>query len=197
MDEVMEMRKSASGEKGILAIGTTGHRALPVDMALILNIDISLRGLLEHHDRIEIISPLAEGADRLLTRQLMELVESCDLTVLLPMDMDDYLDDFESEGSRLEFRSLMQRARVVEVVKMPEFEGDALEGEIRPVAYEACGHQMVDRCHILIALWDGRSARGRGGTGEVVEYAREMGRPILWIHTIPPYQVSRERMGLE
>lgn len=102
MVEVMEMRESASGDKGILAIGTTGHRALPFDMALILNIDISLRGLFEHHDRIEIISPLAEGADRLLTKQPMELVESCDLTVLLPMDMDDYLDDFESEGSSIQ-----------------------------------------------------------------------------------------------
>ena len=192
-----EGKRSASGENRVLVIGTAGHRALPFDMALILNIDTSLRDLLEHHDRIEIISPLAEGADRLLSKQLMEQVKSCDLTVLLPMEMGDYMDDFESEGSRLEFRSLMQKARVVEVVEMPEYKEDALEGEMRSVAYEACGHQMVDRCDILVALWDGRSARGRGGTGEVVEYARKLGRPTLWIHTIPPYKVTRERMDLK
>lgn len=35
--------------------------------------------------------------------------------------------------------------------------------------------RLVDR---LIAVWDGRPARGYGGTGDVVEYARRMGVPV-------------------
>ena len=193
-----EMKRSAIGEKKVLVIGTTGHRALPFDMALIVNVDSALRELMVRRGRIEVLSPLAEGADRLLARQLMEKGTDTVLSVLLPMDMEDYMMDFESEGSRLEFRSLVQRARTVDIVDISSRMDDTSSPEeIRVLAYEACGHQMVDRCDILIALWDGRSAKGRGGTGEVVEYAREVGKPLLWIHTTPPYKVCRERMDLE
>ncbi len=191
----MEMKKSACGEDGVLVIGTTGHRALPFDMALIVNMDNALGKLVLGKERVEILSPLAEGADRLLVRQLMGQGADTTLSVLLPMDMEEYMMDFESEGSRLEFRSLVQWAVAVDVVNIPSMpDGPSGPEEIRALAYEACGHQMVERCDILIALWDGRSARGRGGTGEVVEYARKLGRPILWIHTIFPYKVTWERM---
>ncbi len=193
-----EGKKDVSGEKEVLVIGTTGHRALPLDMSLIVNVDNALRELTMGRGRIEILSPLAEGADRILARQLMEQCADTMLTVLLPMDMEEYMMDFESEGSRLEFRSLVQRARTVDLVDRSSMMDDiSTPEEIRLLAYEACGHHMVDRCDILIALWDGKSARGRGGTGEVVGYARKMGRPILWIHSIPPYNVTRERMDLE
>ncbi len=193
-----EAKRSAIGEKKVLVIGTTGHRALPFDMALIVNLDNALRELMVRRGRIEILSPLAEGADRLLAGQLMEQGADTMLTVILPMDMEEYMMDFESEGSRLEFRSLVQRAKSVDIVDISSRMDDiSTPEEVRLLAYEVCGHQMVDRCDILVALWDGKSARGRGGTGEVVEYARKIGRPILWIHTIPPYKVTREGTDLE
>ena len=40
---------------------------------------------------------------------------------------------------------------------------------------------MVDRCDVLIAVWDGEPARGPGGTAEIVAYALERGRPIVHI----------------
>jgi hypothetical protein len=51
----------------------------------------------------------------------------------------------------------------------------------RDEAYLDGGVEIVNRCDVLVALWDGQSARGRGGTAEVVAYARELGRPLVVI----------------
>ncbi|MGW4103078.1 hypothetical protein [Streptomyces sp. NPDC004976] len=49
-------------------------------------------------------------------------------------------------------------------------------------AYLGAGRWIVDHCDRLIAVWDGRPARGLGGTGNVVANARRTGVPVtvLW-----------------
>jgi len=49
-------------------------------------------------------------------------------------------------------------------------------------AYWAAGQEVVNRCDLLIAIWDGKPSRGLGGTGDVVEYARAAGKDvrIIW-----------------
>jgi hypothetical protein len=37
----------------------------------------------------------------------------------------------------------------------------------------------VDHCDVLIALWDGEPSRGRGGTKDVIDYARAQQRPVI------------------
>ena len=46
----------------------------------------------------------------------------------------------------------------------------------------AAGKSIVDSCEMLIAIWDGKPARGLGGTGDVVRYARKTGKAvsIVW-----------------
>jgi hypothetical protein len=41
------------------------------------------------------------------------------------------------------------------------------------------GRATVAHCDVLIAVWDGLAARGRGGTGEVVELAITRGTPVV------------------
>ncbi|PMX86640.1 hypothetical protein C1X43_34300, partial [Pseudomonas sp. GW460-C3] len=48
-------------------------------------------------------------------------------------------------------------------------------------AYLDCGIETVNACDVLVALWDGEPARGRGGTAEIVTYARELGQPLIVI----------------
>jgi hypothetical protein len=38
----------------------------------------------------------------------------------------------------------------------------------------------VDRCDVLVAVWDGAEARGEGGTAEVVARARKL-VPVVWV----------------
>ena len=64
--------------------------------------------------------------------------------------------------------------------------------ETRAEAYEQVGRYIVDQCDVLIALWDGKPAAGRGGTAEIVQYARDTKCPLIWIHESAPGQVTVE-----
>ena len=54
-----------------------------------------------------------------------------------------------------------------------------------PEGYAMVGRATVAHCDILIAVWDGLKARGRGGTGEVVELAVLRGVPVVHIAPEP------------
>ena len=65
--------------------------------------------------------------------------------------------------------------------------------EVRAQAYEAAGRYVVDHCDLLIAVWDGKPARGRGGTAEIVAYAREKKRPLIVVSSLDPYDLRLEK----
>ena len=48
-------------------------------------------------------------------------------------------------------------------------------------SYEAVGRLLLDQSDIIIALWDGRSSRGRGGTAQVISEALQRGIPVVSI----------------
>ena len=43
------------------------------------------------------------------------------------------------------------------------------------------GRATVAHCDVLIAVWDGKPPRGRGGTGEVVQLALTRGTAIVHV----------------
>jgi hypothetical protein len=155
------------------AVGVVGHRAL-ADVRSITSAleDVVVALDMVHPGRWRIISALAEGADRVVARRLLERDGSA-LVAVLPLLPEDYERDFDTEASRIEFRRLLGRA--AEVVQLPE--KPSREG-----AYEAAGQVVVERADVMVAVWDGEPARGRGGTAGVVEQARRAGLPIVWIH---------------
>jgi len=129
-----------------------------------------------------ILSPLAEGADRLIAREVLEVSDSS-LEVVLPLPKDAYMQDFETGESKAEFEELLSRA-----INIRELQTSAS----RPEVYEQVGRYVVDQCDVLIAIWDGKSAEGPGGTGDVVIYARETGCPLFWINTEDSGKVTFE-----
>ena len=48
-----------------------------------------------------------------------------------------------------------------------------------PAAFEAAGLTTLAQSDILVAVWDGKPADGRGGTGQIVEEAARRGAPII------------------
>ena len=48
-----------------------------------------------------------------------------------------------------------------------------------PATFEAAGLTMLALSDILVAVWDGKPAEGRGGTGQIVEEAARRGAPIV------------------
>jgi hypothetical protein len=158
----------------------TGHRRLDDEAALAARIRDALeraRTLVPPTAAtpvlLTVVSSLAEGADRLVAREVLA-DEIALLEVPLPLPLDRYRGDFETEASSREFDELL--ALAITVIE-PETSWDAEDG------YARVGRFVVARCDVLLALWDGLPARGEGGTAEIVEYARSRGKPVLWIQT--------------
>jgi len=157
----------------MLCIGITGHRFLAESAKL-------LEGMRLVCEQIEsrfpgsswlVVSPLAEGADRLVTHYLLD--RGARLQVPLPMPLEAYLKDFPEPASRQEFLNLM--ARATGVVQLPP-------SVTREAAYQQVGRYILQNCDVLIALWNGQAAQGQGGTGEIVAEARQLALPIAWVH---------------
>jgi hypothetical protein len=159
-----------------IQIGVTGHRALG-DTATVAG---GVREAIERIRRaygdlpVTALSMLAEGADRLVAEELLR-ASNARLVAVLPSAADDYAVDFgPNDGpSRLHFDALL--AQAAEVMRVPDQPS-------RDEGYLRAGHAMVDRCDVLLAVWDGATARGKGGTAEVVAYARARGKPLVIVH---------------
>lgn len=189
-----------------IRLGVTGHRKLENENLLVsATVDFLKRGYREFFDQpieravgpnprtpivFSILTPLAEGADRLVAEEVLKLPDSR-IEVVLPLTREDYIQDFKTEESRRKFEELLNRARKPPVVlkKPGSEEGRVREDpkEARHRAYQRVGRYVVDHCDVLIALWDGQPAYGPGGTAEIVKYAEEKHRPVLIVNTGAPY----------
>ncbi|HYA78876.1 MAG TPA: SLATT domain-containing protein, partial [Candidatus Nitrosopolaris sp.] len=59
-------------------------------------------------------------------------------------------------------------------------------------AYMEAGILTVDRADIMVVVWNGKPAAGVGGTGDVVAYTRELGKPLVIIDP-DSGQITEER----
>jgi len=171
-------------------IGVTGHRKLNDEPVLAEKIKRTLERIKQLIPPLQntpmvfsILSPLAEGADRLVAREVLKIPDS-QLEVVLPIEKDDYLQDFDLPESKAEFEQFLSQARRIK--KLPST-------ATRTEAYEQVGRYVVDHCDVLIALWDGKPAAGQGGTAEIVEYAREKECPLFWVHTEKEAEATYEQ----
>jgi len=159
-----------------LTVAITGHRPnrMPIGEAQIARrlrlVLAALRCGTRRHRHIA-VSALAEGSDRLFATAALEL--GYELLVLLPLARADYEATFGDAGTTPVFRDLLQRAN--DVIELPGTPDDST------AAYEAVGHKTADTADVLVAVWDGHGAAGRGGTPEVIEYAIRNGKPVIWI----------------
>jgi len=184
-----------------LRLGVTGHRSIR-DEPGVAN---AVRRLLDRiattltvHGSIPlswtVVSPLARGADRLVARAVLERNDA-HLDVLTPFSLDEYRKDFEKPADLAEFEQLFALRRQfqeLDVHRRPgEGPGEPLRGNARDEGYVRVGESVVDTGEILIAIWNGRRAQGLGGTADVVRYAVEHGRVVLWIHANQPDQPPR------
>ncbi len=173
-------------------IGVSGHRFLADTEALFRSVDRALDIIDAHFDRPYIVlSSLAEGADRMAANRAFAHWEDARLVVSLPLDVEDYLQDFKTRSSKADFLKLMARAD--SILQPPA-------AFAREDAYLAAGARVVELCDVLIAVWDGARAQGKGGTADIVAQAREKERPLIWIHagnripgTTTPVSFGREQ----
>ena len=158
-----------------LVVAVTGHRDLVPEEAP--TIREKVRELLEDlrgkypDRRLRLMSPLAEGADRLAAEVALEM--GVELIVPLPMPRDLYVRDFETEESLRQFDDLCEKAN--EILYLPLARKNSLEdieeyGPARDLQYAQVGIFLCAHCHILLAIWDGKFTDDLGGTGQVVRF---------------------------
>jgi hypothetical protein len=129
---------------------------------------------------LRLVSPLAEGADRLLA--LAAVPRGWRLVAPLPFTQTEYERDFPLSVD--EFRTLVAHAEATgEVV---ELDGTRAAAD---VAYLQVGRFVLRHSDLLIAVWNGEAAAGIGGTGQIVEEAQALGVPVVHIAAAPPHSI--------
>lgn len=178
----------ASRLPATIRIGVTGHRTLENESVIKECVKAELRKLegivckeLPHSPHVFIaISPLAEGSDRLVAREVLELPVTDKnfvpmLEIVLPMPEDIYIKDFTMQNSLEEYNSLKKQAHSFKTL---DYNG------VRADGYENVGHYVVQNCDILFVIWNGEISEKRGGTYDIFEYAKKIGCPYVWINSI-------------
>ena len=177
----------AASPRLAVRVGITGHRSL--DAGAVPLVERSMAQVLDEVQAAAIavagaarsgydasapllraVSPLAEGADRMLAHAA--LGRGWDLQCPLPFAREEYERDFASDESRAEFRRLLARASSV-------FECDGNRGD--PEAYQAMAVVLLNQVDVLVAVWDGKPGNGPGGTADVVADAERRHVPVVWI----------------
>jgi hypothetical protein len=155
-----------------LAIGFTGHRALPNEAECrkhMLNLLAQEKAAFP--GTIYGVCSVAAGGDLLFAESCTAL--GIPFRVLLPLPIEDFRADFD-ESSWSRAQQAMHNAISVDVI------GSA---EPRNERYYECGLETVQQSQLLFAIWNGQPASGLGGTQEIVAFATRMGRPVVWIHS--------------
>ena len=113
---------------------------------------------------------LAKGADQLFAAVLLEL--EIPYVVVLPCRR--YEKTF-SGADLTKFHHFLRRASRTQEQPFDEPSERAF--------YEA-GKAVVEQSDLVIAVWDGKPARGLGGTADIVKYVEQQHKPLVHINPL-------------
>lgn len=148
-------------------LAITGHRGLPQTTERL--VESALRAEVSRHAAGELVglSCIADGADTLFADAVLNAGGS--LVVVVPAAR--YREGLPAEHHAT-YDALLDRA--VEVIRLDRTESDTQ-------AHMDASLYMIGQADELVAVWDGKPARGYGGTADVIDAARERGVPIAVI----------------
>jgi hypothetical protein len=150
-------------------IGITGHQRLEdpaawpwVEEAVGREMDAVAAPLV-------VVTSLAVGADQLAAR--LGIARGATVHAVLPFSGIERT--FSAEDLQA-YRRLVNQASV-EVLQTSGTDEDA---------YLAAGRRVVELSDLVIAVWDGNPAKGKGGTADIVTYAIASGVPVVHINPV-------------
>jgi hypothetical protein len=152
----------------VTALGVTGHQRIPPEAREF--VVTAVQDILRDVDPpLNAVTSLAAGADQLVATELLRAGGR--LHVIVPSG--NYEQTFADGDDLAGFRSLLEAAHAVTRLDYTEPSEEA---------FLTAGKSVVDSCEVLIAVWDGKPARGPGGTADIVRYARDTGTSvrIVW-----------------
>ncbi|MCI0480453.1 MAG: hypothetical protein L0213_02555, partial [Candidatus Dadabacteria bacterium] len=198
------MKKIESPPKARLAVrvGVTGHRLNGLDKADIATLRVRVNEVLKHMRGVagevkssfeslytdggppvlRIISPLADGADTLVAEEA--LAEGFELQCALPFARQEYEKDFTDGESLGKYRTFLGAA-----TSILELDGSRATPETENDSYQTVGWMVLAQSDVLIAIWDGEDAKGKGGTGQIVKESLVSEIPVVWINSVAPHDI--------
>jgi hypothetical protein len=167
-------------------VGFSGHRQIgdPAQIGAVIRDELERLRHLSTDEWIA-VSSVAEGSDQLFVQHVRALAMSWH--AVLPLPAAEFARDFSPEAWVI-VEALLAKAEHVRVIN---------ENGTREDAYLDCGVETVDGADVLLAVWDGDEPRGKGGTGDVVAYARSLGKPVIVIDpaTRAVHRENMEKLG--
>lgn len=145
-------------------LGCTGHQAIPPAAAR--HVEDGLTEVARAHadGRLVGVCSLAKGADQMFAEAVLSAGGK--LQVVVPSEQ--YETTFD-EHDLVTYIALLGRADDVEHLAFDRPSEDA---------FLSAGRRVAEVCDLLVAVWDGAVAKGKGGTADVVAHARKLGRQI-------------------
>ncbi len=152
-------------------LGASGHQALgdeETNRFVAQSIREQLIALRQKEPDLVLYVSLAPGADRLYITTALDL--GIPFEVVIPCAA--YRDLFLSTSE--EYDALLHSSQRVHHLPTKDCSDDA---------FLVAGQWIVDHSDMMLFAWNGLPAAGRGGTGDIVNYARAVKCPFLYIDT--------------
>jgi hypothetical protein len=151
----------------MVRIAVSGHRGLPEETAVLIDGAVR-KALAEYRNGVTGLSCLADGADQIFARAMLDLGGV--LEAVIPAK--EYRDGLSSE-CHAAYDELLGRAVRIHRLEFVESTSES---------HMAASARMLDDADVLFAVWDGQPARGYGGTADVVAEARRREVPVrvIW-----------------
>jgi len=153
----------------MMRVGITGHQRLEDSEGWPWVAGVMREELARVAPPLVGVTSLAVGADQLLAQLILE--RGGTIHAVLPFANIER--SFAPEDVST-YRQLVRQA-TIEVLDTPGTDEDA---------YLAAGQRVVEMSDLIVAVWNGKPAKGKGGTADVVAYARRRGVPLIHIDPV-------------
>ncbi|WP_327291024.1 hypothetical protein [Streptomyces sp. NBC_01198] len=151
-----------------MRLGITGHRGLTEDVEHVVRTALGTVVREYAGDDLVGVSCLADGPDAWFAQEILR--NGGRIEAVLPAE--EYRESLPGSHHPL-YDDLVRRSSQVHTTGLIQ---------PGPEAYQIGNEIMMGLVDILVAVWDGRPARGYGGTADAVSYAHRTGLPVrvIW-----------------
>lgn len=153
-----------------MKVGLTGHQ----DIGSKSDVDWVKGSLIEQIEKYKVslgISCLAVGADQLYA----EILHSRVIPFMVIIPSFGYEKTFNEKTELFKYNRLLLTAQEIVRMDFPYPSEDA---------FYAAGKEVVNQSDVMFAVWNGKKAKGLGGTGDIVNFAEQHNKKIIHINPI-------------
>lgn len=151
-----------------MKVGITGHQHLGSEETISW-ISSVLESVIDQSNIDVGITSLAVGADQLFA----EVLKKKHIRYIVIIPSDEYEKTFKDRNHVEKYRDLLHSASDTMKMSFPE---------PSETAFYAAGKEMVNLADLIIAIWDGRPAKGLGGTADIVQYTCSIRKKVIHIN---------------